>query len=109
MLRHSIWAAAVVILAGSAATAETYLEKIQAIDADKKTSTIAVEGKDRALKVDDKVDVKSQVRVGKRLRVTPLKGGLKAIKAGTEATVDTEKLDGAEVVTKIVVLSSAKR
>jgi hypothetical protein len=64
-----------------------------------------VDGKDKAFKVDDKVDVQTQVRVGKRLRVTALKDGLKGVKAGVEATITTEKRDGQEVVTKIVILA----
>jgi hypothetical protein len=109
MLRRVLLAAALMILAGSAARAETYADKLKAVDADKKTVTLPVDGKDRTFKVDDKVDVQSQVRVGKRLRLTPVKDGLKGVKAGTEVTVTTEKKDGEEVVTKIVVLAAEKK
>jgi hypothetical protein len=89
--------------------AETYAEKIKGVDAEKKTITIPVDGKDKAFKVADKVDVQTQVRRGKRLTVTPLKEGLKGVKTGMEATVTTEKRDGEEVVTKIVVLVAEKK
>jgi hypothetical protein len=79
------------------------------VDTDKKTLTIPVEGKDRTFKVDDKVDVQSQVRRGKRLTLTPVKDGLKGVKMGTEVTVTTEKRDGEEVVTKIVILVSESK
>jgi hypothetical protein len=47
--------------------------------------------------------------VGKRLTLTPVKDGLKGVKAGVEATITTEKRDGVEVVTKIVLLVSDKK
>src|SRR5262245_10294623 len=105
MPRRAILATALALFVGPSAFAESYLEKVKAVDADKKTLTIPVEGKDKTFKVDGKVDVQSQVRVGKRLRLTPVKEGLKGVKAGTEATVTTEKKDGEEVVTKIVLLN----
>jgi hypothetical protein len=66
--------------------------------------TFPVDGKDKAFKVADKVDVRTQVRRGKRLTITPLKDGLKGLKNGMEATITTEKRDGEEIVTKIVVV-----
>jgi len=109
MLRRVLLATALTLLAGSAARAETYADKLKAVDADKKTLTLPVDGKDRTFKVDEKVDVQSQTRAGKRLRLTPVKDGLKGVKAGTEVTVTTEKKDGEEVVTKIVVLAPEKK
>lgn len=94
---------------GSPALAETYLEKVKAVDADKRTVTFAVDGKDRTFKVDEKAEVQAQQRVGKRLRVTPLKDGLKGVKAGNEVTVTTERRAGEEVVTKVVVLVPEKK
>lgn len=49
-----------------------------------------------------------QARAGKRLRLVAVKDGLKGVKPGSEVTVTTERKDGAEVVTKIVVLVSDK-
>jgi hypothetical protein len=109
MLRRAFLALALAALAGSAGRAETYGDKVKAVDAEKKTITLPVEGKDRTFKVDDKVDVQSQTRAGKRLRLTPVKEGLKGVKAGTEVTVTTEKKDGEEIVTKIVVLVAEKK
>lgn len=105
MLRQAMLAALFTLAAGSASLAESYLEKVKAVDADKKTLTIPIEGTDKTFKVDDKVDVQAQRRVGKRLRLMPVKEGLKGVKAGVEATVTTEKKDGMEVVTKIVLLA----
>ena len=100
---------AMCLLLASTTMADTYGEKISAVDAEKKTITFPVEGKDRTFKVDDKVSVQTQRRAGKRLTVTPVKDGLKGVKAGTEATVTTEKKDGVEVVTKIVLLVAEKK
>jgi uncharacterized protein (DUF2141 family) len=109
MLRRVLLATALTLLAGSAARAETYADKLKAVDADKKTVTLPVDGKDRTFKVDDKVDIQSQTRAGKRLRLTPVKDGLKGVKAGAEVTVTTEKQDGVEVVTRIVLLAGDKK
>ena len=43
------------------------------------------------------------------MRVTPEKSGLKAVKVGNEVTVTTEKKDGKEVITKIVILVPEKK
>src|SRR5262245_31869719 len=104
MIRQAFLALALAALAVSAGRAETYGDKVKAVDSDKKTITLPIEGKDRTFKVADKVDVQSQTRAGKRLRLTPIKEGLKGVKAGTEVTLTTEKRDGEEMVTKIVVL-----
>ncbi|HEX3149797.1 MAG TPA: hypothetical protein VHR66_17100 [Gemmataceae bacterium] len=104
MLPRSILVVTVALLASSMASAETYGEKIKEVSAENNKITIPVDGKDREFDVDKMVEVKSQRRVGKRLTVTPVKDGLKGVKAGSEATITTEKRDGKEVVTKIVVL-----
>ena len=109
MHRPAFWAVVVASLMSASAAAETYAEKLKAVDSDKKTITFAVDGKERTFKVDAKVDVQSQVRTGKRLTVVPVKDGLKGVKAGREATMTTEKRDGDEVVTKIVLLVEAKK
>jgi hypothetical protein len=96
-------------IGASAATAETYAEKLSAVDPDKKLIAFPVDGKDKEFKVDDKVSVQTQRRVGKRLTLSPVRDGLKGVKAGMEATVTTEKKDGVEVVTKIVLLVSDKK
>jgi uncharacterized protein (DUF2141 family) len=109
MLYRTVISAAVALIMACSASAETYGEKVKDVDADKKTITIAVEGKETTFKVDDKVDVQSQVRAGKRLRLTPIKDGLKGVKVGVEATITTEKRAGEEIVTKIVVLVPEKK
>lgn len=109
MLRRAFCATALAVLAASVAVGETYAEKVKAVDPEKKTLTIPVEGADETFKVDDKVDVQSQVRRGKRLALVPVKGGLKGVLAGMEATVTTENRAGGVVVTKIVVLVPEKK
>jgi hypothetical protein len=109
MLRRTLLATALTLLAGPAVLAETYGDKVKAVDADKKTITLPVDGKDRTFVVDTKVDVQAQVRSGKRLRLTPVKDGLKGVKAGAEVTVTTEKKDGKEVVTKVVILAGGNK
>jgi Cu/Ag efflux protein CusF len=105
MWKRAICVAAFVVWTAAATRAETYGEKVKAVDAAKRTITIHVEGKDRAFKVDEKVDVQAQVRAGKRLRLSPVKDGLKGVKAGSEVTITTERKDGEEVVTRIVLLA----
>lgn len=109
MLYRTLFAAAVAIVVASGASADTYGEKVKSVDADKKTITIPVDGKDKEFKVDDKVEVQSQMRAGKRLRLVPIKDGLKGVKVGVEATITTEKRAGEEVVTKIIVLVPEKK
>jgi hypothetical protein len=104
MTRSAMAVACVVIGWSTAARAETYLEKVTGVDAVKRTITFTVDKKERTLPVDEKADIQLQVKAGKRLRVTAFKGGLAGIKAGTEATLTTERKDGREVVTKIVLL-----
>ena len=57
MLRRALLATALTLLAGPALLAETYGDKVKAVDADTKTLTLPVEGKDRTFKVDDTVDL----------------------------------------------------
>lgn len=109
MLRQTLLATALALVIGSAAVAETYGDKVKDVDPAKMTLTLPVDGKDRTFKVDAKVDVQNQVRAGKRLRLVPVKDGLKGVKVGSEVTVTTEKKDGEEVVTKIVVLTGEKK
>jgi hypothetical protein len=108
MARRTRFAIILALLAGSVALAETYGDKVKAVDADKKTLTLPVDGKDRTFKVDDKVEVQRQMRTGKRLRLVPVKEGLKGVKVGSEVTVTTEKKGGEELVTRIVVLAGEK-
>ena len=108
MLRRALLATALALLTGPAVFADTYGDKVKAVDVAKKTLTLPVDGKDRTFAVDDKVEVQAQVRSGKRLRLTPVKEGLKGVKVGAEVTVTTEKKDGKEVVTKVVILAGAK-
>jgi hypothetical protein len=108
MFRYAFVVLLFVATIATSARADTYAEKVKDVDVDKKTITIPVDGVDKTFKVDEKVDVQTQVRVGKRLRLTPVKDGLKGVKIGLEATVTTEKRAGEEVVTKITVLVPEK-
>ena len=106
MWKNALCAAAILLWAGGATRAETYGERVKAVNVAKKTITIPVEGMDRTFKVDEKVDVQAQVRAGKRLRLSlRVKDGLRGVKAGSEATITTERKDGDEVVIKIVLLA----
>jgi hypothetical protein len=95
-------------LVGSVSPAETYGDKVKAVDTGKKTLTLPVDGNDRTFQVGDKVDVQRQMRAGKRLRLVAVKDGLKSVKPGSEVTVTTKRKDGKQVVTKIVLLRSDK-
>lgn len=105
MLRKIFTTIALGSLVVSVSLAETYGEKLTEVDSTKKTVTFVVDGKPKTFTVDESVDVKTQVRMGKRLRLAPVKEGLKGVKAGSDATISTEKKDGDEVVTKIVILA----
>jgi len=106
MWKKALCAAAILLWPGGATRAETYGERVKAVNVAKKTITIPVEGMDRTFKVDEKVDVQAQVRAGKRLRLSLLvKDGRRGVKAGSEATITTERKDGDEVVIKIVLLA----
>src|SRR5262245_31398801 len=105
MWKKALCAIGILVWGAAAIRAETYGEKVKAVDPAKRTITFPVEGRERTFKVDEKVDVQAQVRAGKRLRLSPVKEGLKGVKAGGEATITTEKKDGEEVVTKIVLLA----
>ncbi|MSR51894.1 MAG: hypothetical protein EXS09_01220 [Gemmataceae bacterium] len=107
MFRNILTALALGFLS-SVGLAESYIEKLTEVDNTKKTVTFAVDGKPKTFKVDEKVDVLNQVFAGKRLRVIPVKEGLKGVKTGIEAAITTEKKDGVEVVTKIVILPKPK-
>ena len=106
MLRRTLLATALIMVTGSAALAETYGDKVKDVDPDRMTLTLVVDGKDRTFHVHAKVDARNQVRAGKRLRLVPVKDGLIAVKPGNGVTVTTERKDGEEVATKIVLLVS---
>lgn len=108
MIRRVLLATALTLLTGPVVLAETYGDKVKAVDPDKKTLTLPVDGKDRTFVVDDKVKVQAQVRSGKRLRLAPVKDGLKGVKAGAEVTVTTERKGGKEVVTEVLILVGSK-
>ena len=57
MMRRTMLALAFAILTGAVARAETYGDKLKAVDLDKRTLAMPVEGTDRTFPVDDKVDV----------------------------------------------------
>lgn len=105
MLRKFFTTLALGALVASVSFAETYGEKLTEVDSTKKTVTFMVEGKAKTFSVDEKVDVQTQVRVGKRLRIATIKEGLKGVKTGSDAIITTEKRGGKELVTKIVILA----
>ena len=45
---------------------------------------------------------------GKKKQLEAVEGGLKGVKAGDQVTITTEKQDGRDVVTKIVLASKPK-
>jgi len=109
MIRRIAVVVLVVLLPVAGASAESYIEDIKDVDAAKKTITFPLDGKETVFRCDDKVEVRRQVQVRKKLDAPLLADGLKALKAGTKATITTEKRAGEEVVTKIVVLLPEKK
>ncbi len=103
MFRRTLCSFALAGLMATVALAETYGEKVKAIDADKKTVTIPVDGKEIKLPIDATAKFEQQMKAGKRLRNVPMKDGLKGVKAGDNVVITTELKDGKETVTRIVV------
>ena len=83
-------------------SAEEYNSKIVKVtnEGDTKEITIQIEGKDVVIPVDKTATFH---RKGKGTKEPELPDGLKSVKAGATATVTTDKRDGVEVVTKVVL------
>ena len=109
MIRRACCAVALAALMLSTAFADKYIETVKKIDTDKGTLTFAVDGKERTFKVDKDAKFENQVKAGKKFRLAASKAGLKGVKAGDEVTVTTERKDGAEVVTHVVVQYAEKK
>jgi Cu/Ag efflux protein CusF len=109
MIRRACCALALAALLFTTAFADTYAEKIKKVDTDKGTVTFEVDGKEKTFKVDEKATFENQVKAGKKFRLAPSKARLKGVKVGDEVTVTTERKDGAEVVTRIVVQYAEKK
>lgn len=104
MFRRCLAAMLLTGLLLTTAIAETYGEKVVSVDTEKKTITIPVDKKDKAFKVDGSAQFQTQVKVGKRLNVVAFKDGLKGIKPKDDVVLTTERKDGEEVVTKVLVV-----
>ena len=109
MVRRACCALALAALLLSTAFADKYIETVKKTDPEKGTLTFAVDGKERTFKVDAAAKFENQVKAGKRFRLVVSKDGLKGVKAGDEITVTTERKDGAEVVTHVVVQYAEKK
>ncbi|WP_020468834.1 hypothetical protein [Zavarzinella formosa] len=103
MLRKLFFTLALSTLLMGVVFADTYGEKVTAVDAKGNTISITVDKKEKSFKVDPKAQFLSQVKAGKRLNVTALKDGLKSVKSGDDVVLTTELKDGEEIVTKVVV------
>ena len=101
-MRKLVFMLVISFLLGSIAIADTYAEKVKTVDAKENTLSIVIDKKEKSFPVDPKAQILSQVKAGKRLNVTPLKDGLKAIKAGDDVILTTELKQGEEVITKVV-------
>ncbi len=104
MFRRSLCALALGALILTTALGETYLEKVSKVDTDKKTITIPIDKKDTTFKIDPAAVYQTQVKQGKRLNISTLKEGIKGVKPKDDVILTTERKDGEEVVTKIVVV-----
>ena len=106
MWRKALAAVSLVGLILTATFADTYGEKVKSVDVEKKTITIPVEKKDKTFPVADTCKVQAQMKTGKIVKLVPEKEGLKAIKVGGEVILSTERVDGVEVITGIVIVAT---
>ena len=79
--------------------------KIVSVDAEKRTITVTVDGKDVTLPVEKDAGIQAP---GKKKMLEDVAGGLKGLKPGDEVTVTTEKKADKEHVTKIVLVGKKK-
>ena len=96
---------ALVICAGSL-PAEEIKGKVAKVDAEKKTLTLTVDGKDQSFPIDKEAKF---LTPGKKKQLQDLPGGLSGVKEGTEVTLTTEKKDGKETITKVTVEGRKKK
>ena len=109
MLRRMACVLVLSALLMSVGTADTYGEKVKAVDVKANTVTIVVDKKEKTFKVDAKATFLAQQRGGKggsKVKAAPAKDGLKAVNVGDEVVVTTELKEGEEVITKIVILTT---
>jgi len=102
MLSRFVFSVCTLVLAVGFVVAEEYTGTIKSSDAT--SITVTVDGKDVKLATNNKTEV-LQGKPGKEKAV---KGGLKALKDGAKAMVTTDKQDGKEVVTKIILTGKKK-
>jgi Cu/Ag efflux protein CusF len=95
MLRASVAALAVLVLCVGGAFADEIKGKIKSVDAEKKTVTVTVDGKDQTLECAEKCEVLRGTRA--------VADGLKALKEGQNVTITCEKKGDKACATKIVI------
>lgn len=108
MVRRIVCTLALSALLIGVVTAETYSEKVTAVDLKAGTITILLDKKDKTFEVGPTVTVLAQQRSGKggvKITAVPAKGGMKSVKVGGDVVLTTEKKDGVEVVSKVVILT----
>jgi len=107
MVRRIVCTLALSALVIGVVTADTYGEKVKAVDVSANTVTIVVDKKDKVLKVDAKATFLTQQRGGKvgKVKAVPAKDGLKGVKVGSEVVLTTELKDGEEIVVKCLILT----
>ncbi len=96
MVRMFVAALLGLVLMGGSLLADEVKGKVKSVDADKKVITVTVDGKDKEFKLNDNTSVVNS-------KGKTVKQGLKAkaLKAGANVTLTTEKKDGKEVVTEV--------
>lgn len=111
-MTRSMLALSALALGLSAASADELKGTIKAVNKDANRLTLTIDGKDRTLPVGKDASfvtvTAAKNKKGKsKEKVTPLDGGLGALKVGSAATVLTEKVGEKDEVTSVKVGSGA--
>jgi hypothetical protein len=110
MYRRMLTAVAVTVLFASFARAEEQTATVKAVDADKSTVTLTINGEDKTMAVSKDAEIYTQLK-GKKNKPgpkQPLAGGLGGLKVGTEVTIMTFKSGDDEIVSSIAIDPSKK-
>lgn len=108
MVRSALAGCMILFVGLNFVLADTYKSKIKAVDEDKRTVTIEVDGKDKTFDLTKDAKIYS---VGKAKKGQPAPETLIQLNAvkDKDATVTTEKIDNKEVVTAIKLETAKKK
>ncbi len=80
--------------------------KIAKVNAEDHTLTVTADGKDETFQIDNEARF---LALGRKRQLQDLPGGLSGVKEGGDVTLTTEKKEGKDVVTKVIVEGRRKK